>query len=104
MFIKNYDQLATSENRKLVLDVIESAFASIQPHAVLDTHFVINGDKLTIVDKEFTLSDFERIHLVGLGKGSAEVCRIIEEKLGDKLTQGFDIDVVNEATFKKIQY
>lgn len=102
--IKNYEQLATNENRKIVLELIETAFAAITPHQVFDQHFSLQENTLKVLDKTYNLADFERIHLVGFGKGSAENCRIIEEILGDKLTEGFDIDVIDESPFKKIQY
>ncbi|HSA84347.1 MAG TPA: DUF4147 domain-containing protein [Patescibacteria group bacterium] len=102
--IKNYDQLATNENRKVVLQLIEEAFAAITPQHVFAHHFSLQNNSLKIQDKTFDLAKFERIHLVGFGKGSAEMCRIIEDILGDKLTEGFDIDVIDESPFKKIQY
>jgi len=103
-FIKNYDQLASNDNRKVVLELIETAFASITPQQVFDNHFSFTDNLLKIQDKTFTLSHFDRVHLIGFGKGSAEMCRIIEERLGDKLTEGFDIDVIDESPFKKLQY
>jgi glycerate-2-kinase len=102
--IKNYDQLATNDNRKIVLQLIETAFAAITPQRIFDNHFSFQNNILKIQDKTYNLTDFEKIFLVGFGKGSAEMCRIIEDILGDKLTEGFDIDVVDEAPFKKIQY
>lgn len=103
-YIKNYDSLATNENRKIVLQLIETAFASIQPKAVFDNHFSLNGNILKIQDQTFDLSNFEKITLVGFGKGSAEMCRIVEGALGEKLTIGFDIDVIDEHKFSKVQY
>ena len=89
-FIKNYNELATTPERKIVLDLIETAISSIQPEKVLEN---------------FTLEDldrYERVFLIGFGKGSAKVSSIIEEKLGEKLTEGYVIDVTSEQ-FKKIQ-
>ncbi|HVF69473.1 MAG TPA: DUF4147 domain-containing protein [Xanthomonadales bacterium] len=103
-FIKNYDTLATNENRKVVLELIESAFSAIQPKEVFKNHFSLTGNILKIQDKEFDLTDFEKITLVGFGKGSAEMCRIIETALGDRLDAGYDIDVIDEAPFTKVQY
>jgi glycerate 2-kinase len=103
-FIKNYEQLASNDNRRLILDLIETAYASIQPKNVFANHFSLKGNILRIQDKSFDLSNFEKITLVGFGKGSAEMCRIIENILGEKLTEGFDIDVIDEHAFKKIKY
>lgn len=102
--VKNYDLLATNETRKIALELIETAFASITPPEIFKTNFSFENNRLVILDKSFDLSHYDKVFLVGYGKGSGEMCRIIEEKLGDKLTEGFDIDVVDENPFKKISY
>lgn len=101
--IKNYEQLATNENRKIVLELIEEAFAAITPDEVFKTGFSFQNNVLKIQDKTFDLAQFDRVHLVGFGKGSSGICKRLEQELGDKLTEGFDIDVVDE-TFSKIEY
>ncbi len=103
-YIKNYDQLATNDNRRFVLDLIEEAYRSIQPKQIFDNHFSLTNDMLKIKNQTFDLSKFDQIKLVGFGKGSAEMCRIIEETLGDRLHTGFDIDVIDEQKFSKINY
>src|SRR5205085_409157 len=90
--------------RKVALELIEAAFASIEARKIFETGFKLQDNTLTIQDKTFDLSKYERILLVGFGKGSAEMSRIIEETLGDKITLGFDIDVVDQATFQKVKY
>lgn len=103
-FIKNYDSLNSNPLRTIALQLIEAAFASITPPEIFKTKFSFENNLLRISDQTFDTNQFERIHVIGFGKGSAEMCRIIEEKLGDKLTQGFDIDVVDAAPFTKIKY
>jgi glycerate 2-kinase len=103
-YIKNYDQLATNDNRKLVLELIETAYTAIQPAHVFENNFSLNGDTLTIFDKTFNLSKYDGIFLLGFGKGSAGNCKFLEEKLGDKIIDGYDIDVVEDPHFKKIHY
>ena len=103
-YIKNFDTLASSDNRKKVLELIEAALTAIQPKVVFENHFSLIENILKIQDKTFDLSNFEKITVIGFGKGSAEMCRIIEEALGDRLDAGFDIDVIDEHKFSKIQY
>jgi glycerate 2-kinase len=103
-YVKNYDTLATNDNRKIVLDLIETAYASISPVEVFKKDFSLTDKVLKIKDKTFDLNNFERVYLIGFGKGSAGNCKILEEKLGDLLTEGFDIDVVEDPTFAKIKY
>lgn len=103
-YIKNYDKLASNHNRKVVLDLAEVAFASIAPKEVFKTNFVLNDDKLKIQDKTYDLSKFERVFLIGFGKGSAGNSKMVEEHLGGKLTEGFVIDVIEDEKFSKIKY
>lgn len=102
-FIKNFNSLASSPERKTVLELVEEAFSAISPKKVMDNHFVISGNILSIQDKSYDLSLYKRIFVVGFGKGSSGITKYIEQKLGERLTQGFDIDVVDE-TFEKILY
>ena len=101
-YIKNFDQLATNENRKVVLSLIEEAFSAIQPQVVFENNFSVHDQTLKILDKSFDLSNFERVFLIGFGKGSALMCKILEKKLGDILTDGYVIDVV-EQSFAKLK-
>ncbi len=103
-YIKNYDQLATNDNRKVVLDLIEAAYSAIQPHHVFEHNFSLEREKLKIFDQTFDLSKFDGIFLLGFGKGSAGNCKLLEEKLGDLVIDGYDIDVVEDPHFKKVHY
>lgn len=99
-YIKNYDSLAINDNRKVVLQLIETAFAAVSPQEVFKN---VSLDKkiLKIHDKTFDLNNFDRLFLVGFGKGSAGNCKILETKLGDLITDGYVNDVVEE-TFTKL--
>src|SRR5438270_590179 len=101
-YIKNFDILASNDSRKVILELIETAFTSITPNEVFKKNFLLEDKMLKIQDKSFDLSQFERVILLGFGKGSAEMCKILESKLGDVLTEGYVIDVV-EQTFNKLQ-
>lgn len=90
-FVKNFDQLATTPERKIVLELIEAALSSIQPEEILKNFKIENIEK------------YEHVYLIGFGKGSARISKIIEEKLKEKLTEGYDIDVTPQ-TFSKIEF
>ncbi len=115
MFIKNFDKLATNPQRKIVLELIETALSSIQSENIINSSVKVENNKLTLRDKNFNLSNFDRIFLIGFGKGSARNSRLIEERLGDRLTAGHVIDLprptserveagTNPETFAKIQF
>ena len=103
MFIKNFDKLATTPQRKIVLEIVEEALSSIQTENVLNKNFTVLNNKLSVKDKIFDLSNFQRVFLIGFGKGSAKNSKIIEDKLGEKLTEGYVIDT-NPEDFKKIKF
>lgn len=103
MFIKNFDQLASTPQKKVVLELIETALESIQSENVINREIKVEGNNLTIMDKTFDLANFDRIFLIGFGKGSAKNSKLIEDKLGDKLTDGYVIDT-NPETFSKIKF
>ncbi len=103
-YIKNYDTLATNDNRKIVLQMIEAAYESITPQEVFKKDFSLEGKLLKIQGKTFDLNNFEKIFIVGFGKGSGGNSKILEEKLGDLVTEGYDIDVVEDPGFQKIKY
>ncbi|HET9947123.1 MAG TPA: DUF4147 domain-containing protein [Patescibacteria group bacterium] len=101
--IQNLSSLASSAQRKIVLELVDAAFSAIAPSHIMEKHFDLAEDTLTIQGKPYKLSSYKRIFLVGFGKGSSGICKIVEQKLGDKLTKGWDIDVVDE-TFHKVSY
>lgn len=99
-YIKNYDSLATNDKRKIVLELVETAFASVAPHEVFKNDFSFENKILKIKDQTFDLNNYERVFLVGFGKGSAGNAKILEEKLGDVITDGWVNDVVEEQFTK----
>src|SRR3989344_3198247 len=103
MFIKNFDELATTPQRRIVLEIAEEALFSIQTENVLSKNIEVLNNKLSVKGTTFNLSNFERVFLIGFGKGSAKNSKFIEEKLGSYLTDGFVIDT-NPEEFKKIKF
>lgn len=102
-FVNNYENLATSSERRVVLDLIEAALESIQPEPVLKKNFLLQDKILKIQGSSIELDNFKRIFLIGFGKGSAKISSIIEKTLGNLLTKGYVIDVTGEK-FLKIDF
>ncbi len=100
--IQNFDALATSQERKICLELIEAALSSIQPEHVIQKTISLNNDTLSIQDTQLNLNEFERIFLIGFGKGSASLSRQIENLIGNFLTEGYVIDLKPE-NFSKIE-
>ncbi len=103
MLIKNYKELATTAERKIVLKLVEEAFKSIQPEEVFKDKIKRHRNTLEIDGKEFDLNSYDRVFLLGFGKGSAGNSLLLAKLIDDKLTEGFVIDTKVEH-FKKIEF
>lgn len=103
MFIKNFDQLAKTPERQIVLELVETALQSIQPEKIIKEKVKLEGQTLTISDQSFNLSNYKRIFILGFGKGSAKNSKILEDILGEHLSAGYAIDT-NAQDFKKIEF
>ena len=101
MFIKNYNALAITPERKIILKLVEAALESIQPEEVFKQNIHLSNGTLRIVDHEYELDKFERIFILGFGKGSAGNSKLLGKLIGDKLTEGYVIDTEVEK-FDKI--
>ncbi|MCL4358302.1 glycerate-2-kinase family protein, partial [Patescibacteria group bacterium] len=101
--IKNFQSLAKTREREVVLSLVEAALDAIQPENVLKKNFDLDRDQLTIQSEDFNLKELKRIFLIGFGKGSARFSKILENLLGQRLNGGNVIDVVG-ADFKKITF
>ncbi len=102
-FIKNYSELALSDSRKIVLDLLDKGLAAIQFDNVLAQNFSLQNNILHVQNKTYDLKNFDRIFLIAFGKGSASISKIIEKNLKEKLTRGFVIDVT-ESIFEKSEF
>ena len=103
MIIQNFNTLATTPERKIVLELIETALQSIQPEEVFKKNVSLNENNLQILDSTYDLNLYEHIYLIGFGKGSAKNAKLLENLLGEKLTEGFVIDTEGQD-FKKIEF
>jgi glycerate 2-kinase len=102
-FIKNSTTLATSDKRKVALTLLEAAFSSIQPKNVLENSFFRQSNILKISSAEIDLDKYKRVFMIGFGKGSAGIAKIIEQKIVDKITDGYVIDATKE-NFTKLHF
>ncbi len=86
--IKNFDELATTSNRKMALEIIEVGFDSINTEKVLNSCVSLRGDILFIKGEEFDLAKFKGIKLVAFGKSSPEASLALEKILGSRIEKG----------------
>ncbi len=79
--IKNYKQLATSKERKLILDIIEKVFSEIKTEKMIKKEVKRSDNFLKIKNKKFELKKYKNIYLIGFGKSSARMASEIEKIL-----------------------
>ena len=102
MIIKNFVELAETEERKLALEIADAGLAAVDTQKVVKETVNLSGDKLRISNEEFRLAEIEHIFVVGVGKCSLSAAGALEEILGSKLTGGTVIDV-RSGKLNKIQ-
>lgn len=103
--ILNKDQLIASGSRlrKDALDILEAGYLAIETEKILRSKVIIENDDTLCVDNTgFQFSFYERIFFVGIGKCAFDGARVIEDILGDKLTDGIALDVKG-GELKKIR-
>lgn len=86
--IKNFDQLAMDENRKLVLRIAEAGLKAINTENVILNSITLEDNLLKIQGQEFNLNQFKKIKILGFGKASCDAVLALEKILGNKITQG----------------
>ncbi len=103
--ISNKEQLATNPLRKDALEILEAGYAAIDTEKVLRKKILFDGQTLCVTELpslSYCLSFYERIFFIGIGKCAYDGAKVIEEILGDKLTDGIAIDVKG-GPLKKIR-
>lgn len=104
MFIKNRKQLTSHGNeylRNIASDIIEHALEASDPFSAVDRLLKLEGDRLRIGELSLDLSNYERIFIIGAGKASRRIAQALEEKLGDRISDGlFVLKHSDEADLK----
>ncbi len=87
-YIKNFDELATTENRRLALNIVQAGFEAINTQKIIESAVRLSGDTLSVKDRNFDLSKFKRIKVIGFGKASCDAAVALEKVLGQKISEG----------------
>ena len=87
-WVKNYDELAITPNRKLALEIMNAGLDSINTEKVIGSSVRLDGNILRIQEQEFDLAQFKKIKVVGFGKSSCSAGRALEKILGERINQG----------------
>jgi glycerate 2-kinase len=79
-----------AEDRKKALELIfRAGLKAADPERAVGSHVRREGDRLFVGDRSYVLDAFERILLIGAGKGTAPMAKALEDALGRWLTGGW---------------
>lgn len=90
-YIKNWEALlATGEValRRLAIEIAEAGIASADPGLAARRHVSLTGETLYIGEQKFDLSQGRRIFVIGAGKASYPIAKVLDEVIGDRIYKG----------------
>ena len=62
-YIKNFDDLDTTKERKDLLDIIEAGYKAIDTTEIINNSIILDNKILKIKDQTFDLNNFENVYL-----------------------------------------
>ena len=71
--------------------IINAALYAVDPYQAVQKHLQKHGENLTCGDKVYSLNNFERVRVIGFGKGSAPMAYAIHSLLKNQLSDGLVI-------------
>lgn len=78
--------------REAALDVVDGALADIQPSEIVPTRVERDGNKLRIREHTYDLGAYDRVVVLGAGKGSVAVVEALTDCLGDQHDEGLVVE------------
>jgi len=88
-FIKNFHELASDENKRIVLTLLEEGVKASDPIEVIKNSVNVYDGKVIVKGIEkFDLKNFHRIIVIGAGKAAAKMALGLEYILGDMISGG----------------
>lgn len=92
-FIKNAKSLGKTEARRDALAIIEAGLAAVETRKAVRGALKLKGDTLSVRGKDYDLSCFRRVFVVGFGKASFLAASELERIMGKRITSGIVLDV-----------
>ena len=92
-WIKNIDNLADTPQKKIMFELVNAMFNSIDTEKVIENHVAVNQNILSINGQTFDLSRYNRIRVIAFGKASCEAAGTLEKILDNRIHEGIIIDI-----------
>jgi len=74
--------------REDLLGMYRAALAAVDPEAAVHRHVSRQGNRLAVSNRLLDLDAFERVFLLGAGKGTAPMAKALEDILEERLSEG----------------
>lgn len=74
--------------RRVALDLAEVGLSALDPLSGLLRSVRREGDRLVVGDREYEMSRYEQVVVLGAGKATAPLAQGVERLLGERLTRG----------------
>lgn len=81
--------MIAADQRAIARALADAALAAVEPAAAVRAHVRRDGDRLVVADREYNLSRYRRVFVVGAGKASAPMAAALADILGARLTGGW---------------
>ena len=89
--IKNFDDLSSTKERRDVLEILEAGLKTADPRNALKSALKLKAGSIYINNREFRLSAYSKILVLGMGKATGYMAEAVEEILGDIIDKGLII-------------
>ncbi|WP_224336072.1 glycerate kinase type-2 family protein [Haloprofundus halobius] len=86
--VRNAADLGGSEARETALACLDAGIDAANPERAVADAVTLDGQSLKIADDSYDLREFDDVFVLGGGKAGVGVARALENRLGDRLTEG----------------
>jgi hydroxypyruvate reductase len=85
------------ESRKIAHQMIKAALKAVDPFQTVLAHLKRHKNNLTCGSQVYNLDHYDRVRVIGFGKGSAPMAQAVHTLLADKITGGLVIVKYNHT-------
>ncbi len=76
------------KSRQNAIEIFQAGLAAVNPGAAIRKYVERQGEILLVAGREYDLSLFRQLFVIGAGKAGSSMAAAIEDILGDRITQG----------------
>jgi len=92
------------EGRRLVLDMVEGGLEAVDPYAATKRLAHFDGRVVRVGDLSYQSSEIRDIYVVGAGKATFPIAKVLEEILGDRIRDGvINVKRGQEGELKRVR-